>query len=282
MDAMSKIESIRSRISTANAQSVTLNNQRQMNIGKRATLEAQLAKAFADYEAQYGKKLTPETVEAELMNIAQAKEEEVSKIEEMIALIQSGNFEQARVLAGESPTETGTVVDEQTTDAQANSTPSSNSTEVETPQVVAEALQSPMIEQPTAPVTPAAPQPTAPVTPATPVAPTAPVTPMTPTVPTAPTAPVAPSAPSMPTLGTPVAPTMPTAPSGVITPPTDPFNLSQAAPVGGLGSALAGFQPASPNAPIQGLGGVQPATATPNPPTSFQSILGGTAFDASK
>ena len=268
MDAMTRIESIRSRITNANAQSANLNNKRQVNIGKRATLEAQLEKAFADYEAKYGKRLTPDTVEAEMVNVATEKEAEVARIEEMITLIQGGNFEQAMALAN------GNKVEE---------VAQSRAEVVTSPVVEASAVSAPVTETPVVPTQaePAAAQiPTPPVAPA-PVTPTqSQVTPPTaPVMPSMPTAPVMPSAPTIP--ATPVAPTMPTAP----TPPADPFNLAstgggQMNALGGLGGALAGFQPANGGMPIEGLGSVQPASPMPSSPTNFQSILGGTAFDS--
>lgn len=266
MNAAVSIDSIKARIANANASSSALNTQRQVNIGKRATLETQLERLFAEYASKYGVQLTAETVESELNRVATLKAEEVSKIEEMISLITAGEYDKARALAGEivveEAKETASVVEE-TKNVEVTAT------HVETPvPPVVETPVQPVNETPVTPIqTPAVETPTVPVAP---VAPTIPSSPTAPSAPVIPSAPVMPSAPvsATPQFTEPVVP-QPTA-------PVDPFGLNN-----GLGGALAGFQPANPSAPISGLENVKPVTQNTSP-TSFQSILGGTAFDISK
>ena len=289
-------EEVKSRIDSVNAKSAELNKQRQMNIGKRETLTQQLNAAIADYSAKYGVPLTEANIESELARILAEKEQEVARIEQMIAYIEAGDYDNANLLADPNykkettvvaedttssvvPTEVGKVAtpsvdDAVTTEKKKRGRPKKEAEPIVAPITNASAFVpdasvnvEPTPTVPTAPSMPTAPTPVTPsieptsVAPSMPTStvPTAPSMP-TPTVPTAPSmpTPTVPTAPSMPTPTVPTAPSMPTPPNKVVS----DSNL--------LGGALDGFVK---------MDSGESATPTPAaPPMDFASILGGSPF----
>lgn len=274
-----ELAQLNSRISVVNSESKRLNEARQVNIGKRATLEQQLNDAFATYKQHYGVDLTIENLASEQQRVATAKEKEVSDLEHVINLIKTGNYDEAtKYING------GVTSNEQQT---AQSTEAQPVVEQQVAQPVA-----PQVEQPTTPIaqtTPVAPvvQPTTPVSqPVTPVAqPTTPVT--QPTVAEKPvgTPPVI----ETPTAETPIGvPPVINKPSlsgldmsvqestPLATPPT--IEKPSAPKLSGLDTGVDDI-PAPPptfSKPATGLGKSSGNTGNV---TSFNAILGGKAFD---
>ena len=285
---MSSYNELLERIGTANAKCGKLNEELRVREGKRQAFSTQLETAIADYKAKYGVDITPATIDEELARVSQSVEANLKDLESLIALIESGRYDEANVLVGgteeapvqtEATTETTQAVPPQPTEqeqtahvTQVHSGPVQpvQNTPVQ-PTIPVQPVQSAPAQsvapstsvQPTAPVHAEAPvQPTAPVqnTPVQQVAPSTPITPVHPSTS------VVPNVPLQPTTGQPAAPSTPL--SGV-----DSM----------LGGALAGFQPASssvhPTAPpITGLGGIQPTIHQQASPTNFQDILNGSAF----
>jgi len=242
---MNTVDSIIQRIAVINAESKRLNEERNINIGKKETLTKQLNSAIEKYKNDYGVSLDVTTLDAEINRVVQSKESEVKAIEEMLSLIQAGRYADAEaIVSGQIP---------------------------QSVEVVSEASVAPTVE-PT-PVAPAV-EPTsvepAPVAP-TPVAPIAESVP-TPSVATPPVVdptPVVPTAPNL-AMPEPVAPTVPVAEPTPIAPP--PVNTSGIA-------ALNGFSAPEQEAPV-----APPTSALDINPsqienvTSFQAILGGSSF----
>lgn len=274
-----ELAQLNSRISVVNSESKRLNEARQVNIGKRATLEQQLNDAFATYKQHYGVDLTIENLASEQQRVATAKEKEVSDLEHVINLIKAGNYDEATkyinggVTSNEQqtvqPTETQPVVEQQ----------------------VAQPV-APQVEQPTTPIA----QPT----PVTPVAqPTAPVSqPVSPVA--QPTTPVAQPIVAEKPVGTPPVIETPTAETPIGVPPvinkpslsgldmsvqestplaTPPAIEKPSAPkLSGLDTGVDDI-PAPPptfSKPATGLGKSSGNTGNV---TSFNAILGGKAFD---
>ena len=233
------------RIAKANAMCDKLNNERQMNLGKKETLTTQLNAALKEYTELYGVPLTVETLNMELQKVQAEKEAEVEKVEKIIQLIGEGNYIEARRLAGEEIVEENNSLNLEPVDnitenevkKEKKKRGSKNQVEETVNQSVV-ATEPNIGVMPTPPTIPVAPTPSAPVASSVPVAPT----PSAPVVPT-------PSAP------TPSAPITPLSMDNVETPPV-------------LGGVLDGFQPAD-----AALGNLNVA-----PPTTFQSILGETPF----
>lgn len=94
-----ELSQINQRIAVVNAESKRLNNERAVNIGKRETLEKQLADAIALYNSTYNTSITADDLGAEIQRVASEKEREVSNIENMLNLIKSGQFEEAQNMA---------------------------------------------------------------------------------------------------------------------------------------------------------------------------------------
>lgn len=280
-----ELAQLNSRISVVNSESKRLNEARQVNIGKRATLEQQLNDAFATYKQHYGVDLTIENLASEQQRVATAKEKEVSDLEHVINLIKAGNYDEATkyinggVASNEQqavqPTEAQPVVEQQVAQPVAPQQP-----------------VAPHVEQPTTPIaqtTPVAPvvQPTTPVSqPVTPVAqPTAPVA--QPTVAEKPvgTPPVIETPTAETPIGVPPVINKPTL-SGLdmsvqeskplATPPT--IEKPSAPKLSGLDTGVDDI-PAPPptfSKPATGLGKSSGSTGNV---TSFNAILGGKAFD---
>ena len=294
-----ELAQLNSRISVVNSESKRLNEARQVNIGKRATLEQQLNDAFATYKQHYGVDLTIENLASEQQRVATAKEKEVSDLEHVIGLIKAGNYDEATkyinggVASNEQqtvqPTEVQPVVEQQVAQPVASQQP-----------------VAPQVEQPTTPIaqtTPVTPvaQPTTPVSqPVTPVAqPTAPVA--QPTTPVSQSVtPVAQPTVAEKPVGTPPVIETPTVETPIGVPPvinkpslsgldmsvqestplaTPPAIEKPSAPkLSGLDTGVDDI-PAPPptfSKPATGLG---KASSNTGNVTSFNAILGGKAFD---
>lgn len=288
---MATIDEVKNRIAVCNAKSANLNQTRQYNIGQRESIQKQLDAAIKTYNEKYGTSISVDNIASELSSVCEAKEREIEAVENMIALIEAGNYEEAMKLAGEpvavketsvqqqsqpldmgvvntGATPVGMVVQETVADesgeVEAVSPPevagsvtdnTTTSTVVEETAVEEEAVPSapPLAASETVPSAP-------PVT-EVPVAPP-PAAPAMPVMPTAPKAPVAPSAPSMTTqpISTGTIGSQPAVSSGL-----DGFN-----------GALSGFS--TPGA--GGLGGMEnlPTPPQQKPVTDFKDILGGSDF----
>ena len=279
---MSSYNELLERIGTANAKCGKLNEELRVREGKRQAFSTQLETAIADYKAKYGVDITPATIDEELARVSQSVEADLKDLEDLIALIESGQYDEANAFVGgakEASEQTTPVAEEPV-----QSTPVATEPVQTTPVQTTEPVQ-PVQSTPVQPVqnTPVQPVQNTPVQPmisqpvmAQPTAPvhtepvqstsTQPVAPSTPIAPVHPSTPVVPNVPLQPTMSQPVTPS---APFGEVD--------------GMLGGALAGFQPASssvhPTAPpITGLGGIQPTVHQQASPTNFQDILNGSAF----
>lgn len=95
------IERINARIKAVNIESKRLNDERQVNMGKRDALRQQLDEALKQYRAKYGVELTEDMIASELERVASEKEAEVTKLEAMINCINRRDYDGARALCGE-------------------------------------------------------------------------------------------------------------------------------------------------------------------------------------
>lgn len=100
------VEDIRSRIAVINAEVARLNTERNQKIGKRDTLLSQLETNFAIYEKDYGVKLTTANLQAEIDSVTASKEKELSNLENIVGLINSGKVDEANKLVGVTPQDT--------------------------------------------------------------------------------------------------------------------------------------------------------------------------------
>lgn len=275
---MATIEEVRNRLEVANSRVKTLNDERSKNQGQRETLEKQLQTALENYNKAYGVNLTVDSIDAEIQSVLAKKEQEVQNIEAILSAISSGNYDEARRLAGET-------VDETTQNSQQSETVASlpSSGEVNTdnsavaqqtvaqaaPQSVQESIPTP---QPTSQPEPQ-PQPQSVSAPVGVSAPTGVGSPMPPTSPS-------PAAPSAPT-----APSAPMPPSGNASGGTIPMGVPQSPQSGTeniLNGALQNFTSVS-GAPLAGLGGIgspQQSLVQTSTPTDFKDILNGSDFAA--
>ena len=73
---MPTVQEITQRIAAANAEVKRLNNERNVNLGKRETLTAQLNNTLAKYSQQYGVALTVDNLQKECIEYNQARDEE--------------------------------------------------------------------------------------------------------------------------------------------------------------------------------------------------------------
>lgn len=96
---MRSITDIMKEISVLNAESKRLNDERQVNIGRKETLNQQLNSAIAHYNKTYGTNITAETVDAEAERVMAIKEKEVEKVSGMLNLIKAGRYTEAEQLA---------------------------------------------------------------------------------------------------------------------------------------------------------------------------------------
>lgn len=97
------IAELNQRIANVNAQTKALNTQRLQNMGKVEALQSQLTASMAEYEKKYGKKITPETLNAEIETVMKAKEAELTQIESMLVAIENGEYENAQKITGVEP-----------------------------------------------------------------------------------------------------------------------------------------------------------------------------------
>lgn len=268
-----ELSQIKQRIAVVNAESKRLNNERQVNIGKREALERQLSDALNKYNSTYNTSITADTLQAEMQRIVTAKETELVSIEQVLNLIKTGDFKGAEALILKSK---GVEVPEATAEApvvKPEETVVPPTTEVVPPTVEPQVAQptvapqvAPTIETPvTAPSAPVLEAPVAPpmsqVTP-----PTVHAVPPTSQV-LSPTTPVAPpnvepqvAQPTVPLSGLDIPATPPnfgTPPDlGFVDKPAEPPKVSTPPNLGGTGEK-------------NDMSGV----------TSFNAILGGQAFN---
>lgn len=259
---MATVEEIKNRIAVANGTSQKLNSMRQQNIGKKETLQKQLEDSLKAYNSKYGTSITSESINDELNKVVAEKEQEVTKVEEVINAINSGDYAKASILSGEGVVEENKVpAVEQTVENTVEPTPQPvvNQTVQPTP--------SPVEVNPTpSPVVSPTPTPS-PV----PVAPTpSPVgvspSPVPQQIPQPVVNQVSQPSPMPSPIPSPV-------PSPTPTPTPAPTQ-----PLGGLDAAMVGFTKP------EGLGGLAQPTPTPTPApqtsvaTSFNEILNNNQF----
>lgn len=94
-------EELQQKVTTLNAKSSSLNQQRLQNIGRKETLQKQLSSALQQYNEKYGTNLTEEGVDAELSKVASELEAQVADIEAVISSIEAGNYSDAEKLVKE-------------------------------------------------------------------------------------------------------------------------------------------------------------------------------------
>lgn len=94
------MEEIRQRISVINAQSSQINNTRSVNLGRKQTLESQLDNLIKTYNSKYGVQLTPETLEEEIVKVANEKEAECTKLSGVLEAINAQDYTRANQLLG--------------------------------------------------------------------------------------------------------------------------------------------------------------------------------------
>lgn len=100
-----EITQLNQRIAVINGESKRLNDQRQVNIGRRDTLEKQINNALAQYQKTYGVAITIDGLDAEIARVSAEKEREVAQLEQAISLIKAGDFDNANKLLGTENTE---------------------------------------------------------------------------------------------------------------------------------------------------------------------------------
>lgn len=251
---MPTVQEITQRIAAANAEVKRLNNERNVNLGKRETLTAQLNNTLAKYSQQYGVALTVDNLQKEMQRVLQEKENETTLIENMLALIKEGKYEDAERLANpdafvESNTEPTPTVEP----TQVAPTPAVEPT--------------PVAPTPTVEPTPVSPTPVAPT-------PTAEPTPVSPLPNLSEEVMPEPKAPVLPNLSEEIKMPEPVAPSKTVLP-----DLSEEVGM----DALKGFQSGEP-APITPTAPKSAVDTSTLPDltgvTDFEAILGGEAFKA--
>ncbi len=260
MPTQINIDEVRNRISMINQQSAQINQQRQMNLGRKQQLESQLAQLYSSYMQKYGIDLNKVDLNTELEKVVNEKASECSKMEAVLAAIGAKDYAKANELlgintsSGVSQPETPVVASEPTTTVDEQMANFTNTDVVK---------NNPVSEQPVA----------APVAPPTMEAPVTPPV-MTPSVESVPTSPVSVAAP--PSFNTPVsAPTQ----QEVVTPPSfmqgvvDTPNVYEPTM-----DALAGFTKGGLMSGISGLSepSNQDVVAKPTAPTTFADLMGGT------
>lgn len=270
---MASVDEIRQKIATLNAKGSQLNNERQVNLGRRDLLVQQLQTGISAYEAKYGIKLTEDDIPTELTKVSAEMEESMKSLETLLELIETKRYDEATKLVEGNKAETTSTSAKTVEEVKP----------VETPVAEAQTVETPVA--PAAPQTPVAPvqmeQPVMPTAPQMPVAPVQTEQPVAPAMPTAPqvgmpTMPSQPMPPQMSMPNIPSAPIMPTAPT-MPSQPTAPQSMPNLGSPD-LQSALAGFT--APSAPIAGLEGVTPVKTSAV--TDFSAILQGTPFQEQK
>ena len=262
---MVSIEEIKQRIAVANGESKRLNNERQVSIGKRDALTSQLKTLFAKYKEEYGIELTKDNVDSELQRVLSEKEKEVEQIENVLNLINSGNYTEAQKLVDGA---------EQSATQPVQETASSVQSPVE--QTTTPPVQIPVEQTATPPVQTPAEQSVS--QPSVPPVEQSVAQPSVPSVQSSvPTPPVQPA--GVPQGVVPPSVTPPPSTPDVATPPTPP--TPPAPPVNNTGiAALNGFSEPAGNvaSPTQPTAEESKQTTSP---TSFNAILSGTAFNPS-
>lgn len=94
------VKQLNSRIAVVNGVVAKLNNERQINIGRRTTLSDQLTQAIKAYQDAYGVELTEENIDSEMSKIVQEKDQEVAVLERVIQLVNEGQYEEVNRLLG--------------------------------------------------------------------------------------------------------------------------------------------------------------------------------------
>ena len=95
------LEVIKQKISSINAQSAKLNDNRKYQLGMRTQLQSQLKDAVADYESKYGVSLSLDSLDAEIQSVSSEMEKEIESITNILNLINSGRYEDAeRLVSG--------------------------------------------------------------------------------------------------------------------------------------------------------------------------------------
>lgn len=85
-------DEIRQKIASVNARGAKLNNERQVNLGKRETLVQQLQAGIKAYQEKYGVTITENDIEAELQKVSTEKEQALQSLEQLISLIEAGRY----------------------------------------------------------------------------------------------------------------------------------------------------------------------------------------------
>lgn len=236
------VDDVKQRIAVANSTSDSLNNARQVNIGKRDALTKQLEAGLKAYNDAYGVQLTSNDLEAEMVKVSEKKAKELEQLEVMIRLISEGNYDEANNLVN------GTAATENPVE-QAPAQEVQPVVEAEHPVIQEEAH---IVETQVVPQTELAVE-----------------QPTIPEMPTSPVTPVVNSASVIP----PVAHTSTVLPIPPVTEPSIPVPTVQpATPMGNMfDGAMQGFT--TP----QGVGA--PIAQTVAQPTNFQDILSGSDFN---
>ena len=262
---MPTVQEITQRIAAANAEVKRLNNERNVNLGKRETLTAQLNNTLAKYSQQYGVALTVDNLQKEMQRVLQEKENETTLIENMLALIKEGKYEDAERLANpDAFVESNTAPTSTVEPTPVAPTPTVEPTSVE---------PTPVAPTPTVEPTPVAPTPTVEPTPVAPT-PTVEPTPVSPLPNLSEDVMPEPKAPVLPNLSEEIKMPEPVAPSKTVLP-----DLSEEVGM----DALKGFQSGEP-APITPTAPKSAVDTSTLPDltgvTDFEAILGGEAFKA--
>ena len=106
------VSELNSKIAVINADSKRINNERQINIGKRETLTKQLNDALAQYSNTYGVSLTVDNLDEEIERVSSLKEAEVQSVSQMLDLIKQGKYDEANKLVSENSEEHSAVAEE--------------------------------------------------------------------------------------------------------------------------------------------------------------------------
>lgn len=91
---------LNSRVAVVNAEIKRLNNERQVNIGRKETLNVQLKNALDSYEHTYGVKLDIDSVESEISKVTAEVEADTLHMERILTLIGEGKYAEAEQLIG--------------------------------------------------------------------------------------------------------------------------------------------------------------------------------------
>lgn len=154
---MATIQEITQRIAAANAEVKRLNNERNVNLGKKETLTTQLNNTLTKYAQQYGVQLTVDNLAQEMNRVLEEKEKETANIESMLSLIKEGKYEEAEHIANPDAEYTQATVEPTPTPVAQTATATVTPTPV-TPVAPTPVTPTPVASTPVAP-TPVAPTP---------------------------------------------------------------------------------------------------------------------------